>query len=420
MKFVFDIGKRIVSLREASNLSQRLLSEFLEKSRGYVTQLETGNTKLTVETEVQLAKIFNISKEYFQVHEHSLQLETILEMFFTDLLLGNLEKIPKLLKKPYPSISVEQEVALKLLGATYYYKKRKPEKSLQLQTHFLNLFFEKQKLDTFPPYIQKYYHLFSYEKKFYEKNLLTCLAHLQKLNPFLTTNLEKGALLLKTGNISYHLQNYGDARRDIEKAMAILVHYEIPHLLGNGYMLNAALYSQLKLFDEAKEELNKLALLAENPTLTEFASIASQHKGFIYSQKKQFSKALEEYKKAFDLAEKENVKIKILISLIHTQIELQDLNDAKKLIANAREIAIQEFDLMILFSYECQIHLYEGRKKEHTQLLKKVLIYFESNHFIEDLYYIYGYLANYYGQKKSFSEAVKYYQKREALQYECA
>jgi len=418
---MFGINKRIVYARLSLGISQRVLSDFLDKSRSYVAQLETDDSKMTPEVAQELADVFQkIPQKYFYVLEHSPELEANLEMFFQDLLIGNVKEVPELLKSSYPIVSVEQEVSLKILQATYYFKNRKSEIASQIEAQFLNLFFGKQKIEDFPLYIQKYYYLLAYEKHFHANLINSSRSDLECLNKLLENKNEKGALQLKLATLSHRNKLYGKARREIEEAIKLIEDTRYPHLLARSLMLSSVLNTQLYLYEEAKVHLDKLLILAENPELSNFLPIAYQHKGFVLSQRKQFKKAIEQLLLAYSFNPKDSIKIKIIISIIHNQIKIRGFQSAKSYIDKGKELSLSDYEHMILKSYEYQIYLYEGESKKHSSLLKKVLNYFEANQHTEDLSYIYDYLGRYYNEQKSYQKACHYYRKREELDHEKA
>jgi len=73
---------------------------------------------------------------------------------------------------------------------------------------------------------------------------------------------------------------------------------------------------------------------------------------------------------------------------------------------------------MIVMSFECEIHLYNGDIDRHKKLLKIVLKYFEANNCSLDLKYIYNYLEKYYYEKHAYKEASTYFIKKEELENE--
>ena len=57
------IGKRVQQIRKHQGLSQLALSEMIERSPGYLSYLETGVRKMSLETLIALANALNTSAD---------------------------------------------------------------------------------------------------------------------------------------------------------------------------------------------------------------------------------------------------------------------------------------------------------------------------------------------------------------------
>ena len=55
------IGKRIKEHRQRRNLTQEMLAELIEKSSGYISLVETGRKKASLETLLSISKVLNIT-----------------------------------------------------------------------------------------------------------------------------------------------------------------------------------------------------------------------------------------------------------------------------------------------------------------------------------------------------------------------
>lgn len=55
------IGKRIKEHRQRRNLTQEMLAELIEKSPGYISMVETGRKKASLDTLLSVSKVLNIT-----------------------------------------------------------------------------------------------------------------------------------------------------------------------------------------------------------------------------------------------------------------------------------------------------------------------------------------------------------------------
>ena len=55
------IGKRIKEHRQRRNLTQEMLAELIEKSSGYISLVETGRKKASLDTLLSVSKVLNIT-----------------------------------------------------------------------------------------------------------------------------------------------------------------------------------------------------------------------------------------------------------------------------------------------------------------------------------------------------------------------
>ena len=55
------IGKRIKEHRQRRNLTQEMLAELIEKSSGYISLVETGRKKASLDTLLSISKVLNIT-----------------------------------------------------------------------------------------------------------------------------------------------------------------------------------------------------------------------------------------------------------------------------------------------------------------------------------------------------------------------
>ena len=55
------IGKRIKEHRQRRNLTQEMLAELIEMSPGYISMVETGRKKASLDTLLSVSKVLNIT-----------------------------------------------------------------------------------------------------------------------------------------------------------------------------------------------------------------------------------------------------------------------------------------------------------------------------------------------------------------------
>ena len=55
------IGKRIKENRQRRNLTQEMLAELIEMSSGYMSLIETGRKKASLETLLSISKVLNVT-----------------------------------------------------------------------------------------------------------------------------------------------------------------------------------------------------------------------------------------------------------------------------------------------------------------------------------------------------------------------
>lgn len=60
----FKIGERIRKTRRAHDISQEVLAEMVDISTTHMSHIETGNTKMSLEVLVDIAKSLNVSIDY--------------------------------------------------------------------------------------------------------------------------------------------------------------------------------------------------------------------------------------------------------------------------------------------------------------------------------------------------------------------
>ena len=68
-RVLFDVGRRIASLRESHGHTQETFSELLRVSSKYFQRVEAGRENLSIKSLVRIANAFNIEvAELFVVH----------------------------------------------------------------------------------------------------------------------------------------------------------------------------------------------------------------------------------------------------------------------------------------------------------------------------------------------------------------
>ena len=59
-----EIGKRIRELRKAKNLTQEQVASLISVSDNHVSKIETGNSSISLNVFINIAKVFDVSLDY--------------------------------------------------------------------------------------------------------------------------------------------------------------------------------------------------------------------------------------------------------------------------------------------------------------------------------------------------------------------
>jgi len=414
---MFHIGKRITYLRNQHNLSQQILADFTFNSRGKISKIEVGSSELTLDLAQDLSNVFNVPKEYFISSRYKDEVANLSDRLFGLIIMDKESDLPMLLEKIY-DLPLEQELELELLRAAWWIKKGEIETIRPIIENFLALFVDESNLEQFSQRQKIFFYMYAYERFYDENNLKEAYRCCIELLNLVESKTYRGSLLMKISKLSHNSHNYGQAFLEIEKALEALIEVNEPYHLARSYLIRSATCINLKLYDEANLSLNKLFSLATEHDIRDFIALTYQHRGYILTQSNKFSQAALHYKKALEYVEKKEALGQILNSLIKAEIKCQNYAMAKERIKEARKIFIREYEQIILTSYEAEIYLYEGKLKEHKYRLKKSISYFEKNKHLNDMEYVYGYLAVYHAEKGHYKEASNYFLKREGLRYE--
>ena len=81
------IGKRIKEHRQRRNLTQEMLAELIEMSPGYISMVETGRKKASLDTLLSVSKVLNITLNEL-LTGNQIPLDTDYNLEIAELMLG--------------------------------------------------------------------------------------------------------------------------------------------------------------------------------------------------------------------------------------------------------------------------------------------------------------------------------------------
>ena len=410
---MFDIRKRIVYLRRKNELSQHELADFLNISRSVLAKVETGLRKLDEELIDNLSKIFRVPKDYL-TQSASAKKQPLLEKIFDDFLIGNTESMFQAFSENHCVVDLEDEIAFKLLETAFHNSFGDYETADKLNKDFLELFLPTFSSFQIPDNLLKYYHIFLHEQYRRAHQFRKCQDQCRELLDIVTSNWQKGCLHLWLSIRFYESKDLGKAYLEYLKTEKYLINIANPFLISQLLMLKSAVYSDLKLYQEAEQAQNDLLKIATEQGLSDYIAVAYQHKGHHQQHLGNFHAARIQYEHAFLNVENLTRKSELYLSLVRISIRLLDYDKGITYMHHARKEILSRHHQMILLSYEAEILLYKGEFKKQKPLLKTILAYFRDQESNNDLKYIYTYLANFYYDRNPL-ESAYYFKLREAL-----
>ncbi|MCL1950524.1 MAG: helix-turn-helix domain-containing protein [Turicibacter sp.] len=408
---MFHLRQRLIYLRKKHGLSQQILADFIWTSRPKIARLESGQLDFSPEIVSKLSEVFKVPRDYFLLVDDSAFIQSQLTELFHLLVTDDLDGVEALLEKKYSHISLEQEVAFKLLESICGIRCQ----TVDRDEGFEAIFLESIDLKGLSPFLTKVFGLFAYETSAVNNDWLEALGHLDKLIELSNGEEEDGYLVLKRGRCLFRLQKYGLAFSGVVELKKKLEKMNHPLLLARSLILYSALCIHLKLYSECEATLNELDGIVKANHFMSILAVVHQQKGFIKSKTGQFLDALIDYRLAYDIARNDKVKFQILVSIIAASIKLNDYTSAHDNIICARAFASSEKDQMTLDSFKAELALYSGDYKRHKKLFNLVEPYFTNISAFEDLNYIYTYCAKFHAKNHQFKEATKFFLKKEDL-----
>jgi tetratricopeptide (TPR) repeat protein len=409
------IQKRIAYLRKYHNKSQGWLGDKIWLTQSHVAKIENGHHELTDSTASLTAEVFQLPQSYFTITGRDSNLDEKLEGIFEKILQNDTEGLEVFFFFFIYNANLRQELGWMLLKVSYLFQIREYQEAERLICSYLDTFLNDGIKGSEATNLRKYYYLYLYEANLKENRLTECQRLLNLLLKETKTGKQKAKLLIMKAQVSFRNSKYGKALKYADEAVSLAKYLEADKLLSHSLVIKSALFIHLKLYDESLEVLESLKEVLRNSDFEHFRAAAHQHKGLILSQRKMFPESYLNYEKAYELSKTPEGTMTILVSMIICKIKLEDYQKAIELIDVGIGLEQTEYDKMILLSLECEIDLYTDYIRSHKRKLKKILEYFIGKNHLDDLNYIYAYLADYYLKNQQYKEAAKYFGLKEKI-----
>lgn len=410
------VGRRMAGLRLEKNFTQQALDKSLGISRSHIANFERG-TYLPDDTIIKdYCRFFNVSSSYFKACDISENLKGKLKESYELLLHENYDTIE--LEKEFSPINDEQEMELKFLTAARFYSRREAEKAALIEKAFITPFLKVENFAIFSNFLQKCYQLYMIEKNTYEGLHDDAIAYFETLSALETNDINSIRLNLRKIVSMFRKQDYAKAYPLAVEAVKELEQNVNPTLLARAYIILSGLNNQLNIFQESLKVLKKLDQLTQEQNLLEERSFLYDHQGYIYLNSDLPELAAENYQKLLLLKIPQTRYIGALISNITCFIALKDYKRATELLEEMRSLPLNRREEMIFRSFHAETFLWKNNEKEFWKLQKEPLDYFLANNLFYNSSYVYGQIASYYFERKSYKQAADYLRKKERLIYE--
>lgn len=76
-----QVGSRIRALRIQKGMHQQDIADILEKSRSYISELESGKRTISYQVLMRFCEIFNVGLEYFDIRKEQTDSDEIEKRF---------------------------------------------------------------------------------------------------------------------------------------------------------------------------------------------------------------------------------------------------------------------------------------------------------------------------------------------------
>jgi len=413
----FKIEGRITYLRKLNNLTQDDLSKRIHLTQPNIVRYEKG-APLPEDKRQEFSKAFKVPVTYFTATKPDPKVDELLDDTFGKLLNINIEPLAEMFASEPYELEISQEVAFRLLQAAYYYKSNQFEQGDKLSDNFISLFIEDEQQLKDHPTLLKCYYLYKHELNFKDNNLEECSNYCQLLAEIVDDNHQKGRCLVLMSQTAFRRGLMNKALTSTNKAITFIETFDKGLLLLGAYVTQSSVLISFKIYEDALEVLQEIENINQTINNPNIAAAIVQHRGFIFSKTKDYQKAIENYEMAYSNSKYPHNQLKLLISLISCHLKTKNIVEATKYLEIMRKKELRQHEKMIMMSFECEIHLYNGDINKHKKLLKIVLKYFEANNCLLDLKYIYSYLAKHHHEKHDYKEASTYFTKKEELEDE--
>lgn len=412
------LGRRIAYARKKNKLTQTDFAKKIHVSSSHLGNIETGKYQASNEIILLMSRSMGVPISYFlnwdKVNEVTGE---IIELLFDAILNNDLEEAKQLLKSlRHPIECIQQEITVNMLKAVYHIKRGLINKALEIEEEYLSLFLPITNIDEYPSEFQLYYYYFLMQINFAKQEFEESYLFGKKiLNIQTDKDYEFVQLLINLSNISMQLGLYEESIDYINKAIRIVDVTNIK-LSFAAYIQLSALLINSKQYDKALNIVDHLSKLAEQDESDVIKSIAFQHIGTIYFNHELYKVALGYFEKSEKLIVQ--LPIEIIQSIITCCFKLGEFIKASNYIERGESYPTTEYNQMVILAQKAELYLLEGNEKMHWKIQKKTIQYFIKNNQLENLSYIYSYLAKYYYLEKRYKESATYFMEMERIKDE--
>jgi len=409
-----NISNRLKYLRKNAKLTQAGLADELFISRSHITNLEKSKSNITSDIIDLYSGYFNVPKIYFQQIKFNQELQHQLEKIYDALLMNNSDNLVNdFFKERIYEINTEQEISYLLLYIVYLNRKNKYDQATAIENKFLYEIFkeveEENLIKTFIPY-----KIFKMDKLRNEFKKEACIKLIDsfidsefEIRHYIRWNNIKAQFLYQLGK---NIESYSLINEMVKQAEKI----DDSWLIITSKITLSSILSKLKSYRERLDILKSININKyENDSKVQ--ALVYQHFGSAYKGLNKLTEAVKNFEMSNKLANNLPSNKQTLVFLITTNIQLEKFIDAKKWLKTYKNYVLNKREQMVAKSLTIEIDSsFEGYKIKNNDI-KQLINYFEHKNEVDDLKYIYKYLAKYYYKIKNYKVAADYMLAKEKL-----
>ncbi|UNL86786.1 helix-turn-helix domain-containing protein [Priestia koreensis] len=416
------IGERIRQMRLAQDMKQKDLAEGIV-TRGYISQIEKGNAKPSIEIlksiadklEVSLAFLLEESPEEQNDRDHSDLKKKHLFFNHSEYLLDNrkFSEFEKLLPELEEDSDDFQFKSLSeyLLGRYYWETKR---------FNHAKQYLEKSIGDSLPINFDVRAKALNLQGKVMFKlgkyqGALQCFNNaLQLTRQVVNDPVLQIDILLNLGVFHCHLEEITSSITYLLKAEQLCKSKDIFYRSGEIHMTLGVCYRKTNNFSEAKIQYNKALYFFEQTDNQLLKAGILLNLGILSNQTKEYKGALKYIEDALVVYEnhfEEDLALNAKLELAETLFHMDKLNDCESL---CKELLKYEVDHI----FKAQLYILLGKVITKNVGLESALSYFKKAETIcqetllfNKLHTLYHVMGNAYFSKENYELAAKYYKK---------